>query len=397
MVKNVRMMLNTRLKGKILANSASMIGALLILTLLITTLNNKALIDSLGKAWVNAYQESYSSEAREALVKLSSGQTDHAIGLLEQSDWSSVYLGDRGYRYKRQILSALCRKLNENKDYQQLLYWATAWRLLNERDVNAIAYNYEALRNTDGQRKEGRQGLRENFERFPENGLLQRFYVQGLFDRGEVEQATILAEKYLSSDWVRSATVGWELRWQWEARHVITSYVRNLKQHLANGEWSDAWKVPQEMWRNVLEWKNSGLLKENGYVELSLFPNQDDRIHISADMPRNISTVRIDLPPHANLRISDFDLAIDGVSKNPSPDAFEYINLFEAQGSIQADGDEDPFFLANILNVDKTGVGPLMKVDISFRIALIDVLGNERLLSYALAADPRFNGDGSAQ
>jgi hypothetical protein len=110
-----------------------------------------------------------------------------------------------------------------------------------------------------------------------------------------------------------------------------------------------------------------------------------------------MSTVRIDLPPHANLRISDFDLAIDGVSKNPSPDAFEYINLFEAQGSIQADGDEDPFFFVNILNVNKTGVGPLMKVDISFRIALIDVLGRERLLSYALATDPRFNRGGSEQ
>jgi hypothetical protein len=112
-------------------------------------------------------------------------------------------------------------------------------------------------------------------------------------------------------------------------------------------------------------------------------------------MPRNISTIRIDLPPHANLRISDFDLTIDGDSKNLSPDAFEYINLFEAQGSIQADGDEDPFFLVNILAVDKTGVGPFMKVDISFQIALIDVLGQERLLSYALATDPRINSSGS--
>ena len=69
--------------------------------------------------------------------------------------------------------------------------------------------------------------------------------------------------------------------------------------------------------------------------------------------------------------------------------------VFEAQGSIQANGDEDPFFLVNILNVDKTGVGPLMKVDISFQIALIDVLGQERLLSYALATNPKFNRGGS--
>ncbi len=59
----------SRLKAKLLANSASMIGALLMLTFLFTALNNKALIDDLGKVWVNAYQGSYSSEAREALVK----------------------------------------------------------------------------------------------------------------------------------------------------------------------------------------------------------------------------------------------------------------------------------------------------------------------------------------
>ena len=385
----------SRLKAKILASCASLIGALLMLTLLFTTLNNKALIDELGKAWVNAYQESYSSEVPEALVKLQLGQTDHAINLLEQSDWSSVRLGDRGYRFKRQILSNLCRTLYNNKDYHRLLYWATAWQLLDERDVDAIAYNYEALRQTDGRRKEGREGLLDNFKKFPENGHLQRFYVWTLFDDGEVEQAEELAEKYLSPDWVRNATLGWELRWQWKTRHVITNYVRLLKQHLANGEWGDAWEVPQNMWRSVLKWKNSELLKEKGYSAISVFPNQDDRIHITADMPRNISTLRIDLPPHANLRISDFNLTIDGDSKNLSSDAFEYINLFETQGTIQADSDEDPFFVVNILNVDKTGVGPLMKVDISFQIALIDVLGQERLLSYALATDSRFNRDGS--
>ena len=389
------MMPISRLKAKLLANGASMIGALLMLTFLFTALNNKALIDDLGKVWVNAYQGSYSSEVRGALVELSSGQTDHAIDLLAQSDWSSVRLGDRGYRFKRQILSNLCRTLYNNKDYQRLLDWATAWRVLDERDVNAIAYNYEALRHTDGRRKEGREGLLEYFKKFPANGHLQRFYVWALFDAGEVEQATALAEKYLSPDWVRSATVGWELRWQWKTRHVITNYVRLLKQHLANGDWGDAWKVPKDMWRNVLEWKNSELLKEKGYSALSVFPNRDDRIHIIADMPRNISTIRIDLPPHANLRISDFDVTIDGDSKNLSPDAFEYINLFEAQGSIQADGDEDPFFLVNILNLDKTGVGPFMKVDLSFQIALIDVLGQERLLSHALVTDPRFNGGSS--
>ena len=389
------MMPISRLKAKLLANSASMIGALLMLTFLFTTLNNKALIDDLGKVWVNAYQGSLSSEVRGALIKLSSGQTDHAIDLLEQSDWSSVRLGDRGYRFKRQILSNLCRTLYNNKDYQQLLDWATAWRLLDERDIDAIAYKYVALLHTDGRRKVGREGLLENFKKFPANGHLQRFYVWMLLDAGEVEQATELVEKLLSPDWVRRATVGWELRWQWETRHVITNYVRLLKQHLANGEWGDAWKVPHDMWRNVLEWKNGELLKEKRYSALSVFPNRDDRIHIIADMPRNMSTIRIDLPPHANLRISDFDLTIDGDTKNLSPHAFEYANLFEAQGSIQADGDEDPFFLVNILNLDKTGVGPFMKVDLSFQIALIDVLGQERLLSHALVTDPRFNGDSS--
>ena len=163
------------------------------LTLLFTTLNNKALINDLGQAWVNVYQESYSDEAREALVKLQLGQADYAIGLLAQPDWSSVRLGDRGYRFKREILSNLCRTLYNNKDYQRLLDWTTAWRLLDERDVDAIAYNYEALRHTDGRQKEGREGLLANFEKFPKNQRLQRFHVRALSDVGKDEKATILA------------------------------------------------------------------------------------------------------------------------------------------------------------------------------------------------------------
>jgi len=372
-----------------------MIGALLMLTLLFTTLHNKALISDLGQAWENAYQGSYSSEARGALIKLQLGQTDHSINLLEQSDWSSVRLGDRAYLFKRKLLLNLCRTLYRNRDFEKLLYWTTTWRLLDERDVDAIAYNYEALRHTYGRAKEGREGLLANFEKFPKNQLLRRFHVRALSDVGEDEDATILAELVLNPDWVRSATVGWELRWQWKTRHVITNYGRHLGQHLANGQWGAAWKASQDMWRNALEWKNSNLLNERGYSALSAFPSQDDRIHITVDMSRNMSTIRIDLPSHANLNISNFDLAIDGISKNLFPDAFEYTNLFEVKDSIQANGKEDAFFLVNIGNVDKTGVGPLMKVDISFQIVLIDRFGQEMLLSYKLATDPRFNRGGS--
>jgi len=388
-------MLNTRLKAKFLANCASLIGALLIITLLLTTLNNKVLIDELGKIWVNHYQGSYSSGSRGALVELQLGQTNYAIELLEQSDWSSVRLGDRGYSFKREILLNLCRTLYEKNDFSSLLHWAMSWRLLDERDIDAIAYNYVALLHTVDRQKEGREGLLEYFEKFPENRHLQIFHVRALSDLGEHEKATLLADRFLSPDWVRNATVGWELRWQWKTRHVITYYLHQIKQYLAKGEWSDAWKVPQDMWRNVLEWENTDLLNEKGYSALSLFPNRDDRIHITVDIPRNMSTIRIDLPPHATLRISDFNLAIDGVFKNLSPDAFEYTNLFEVQGSIQADGDEDAFFRVNIMNVDKAGDGSLMKVHISFQIVLIDVLGKERLLSYALATNPRFNRIGS--
>ncbi|MDP7453424.1 MAG: hypothetical protein QGE95_14285, partial [Arenicellales bacterium] len=122
-----------------------------------------------------------------------------------------------------------------------------------------------------------------------------------------------------------------------------------------------------------------------GHAIVPVFPDQDDLIHIGADIPRNMSTVQINLPSFINIRISDLDLVIDGVSQDISLVTFKYVNLSPDMGSIKTNGQGDPYLVLNIHGLDKTGDSPLMAVAIIFRISLIDLLGHEEQLSYELA------------
>ena len=374
----------SRLQVKVIANSLSMFGALVALALIFATFNKHQFIDGLGSGWVTAYKESYASQARDILTELQSGRTDSAVSLLEESDWIKIQFGDRAYRDKKIVLANLCRVLQGNKEYSELLHWAAVWRGLDGRDVNAMAFWYQALYHTIDRKEEGFGGLADTRAKFPKNILAQRFYARALFDSGETVLARAIAQDF-QAELIGRVTKGWGLHWKWKIRHAIFWPVRALKQHLAAGELLDAGSDLAEIWRTLLEWKNNKDLKKKGHAIVSVFPDQDDLIHIGADIPRNMSTVQINLPSFINIRISDIDLVIDGVSQDISLVTFKYVNLAPEVGSIKTDGQGDPYLVLNIHGLDKAGDSPLMTVDIIFRISLIDLLGHEEQLSYELA------------
>ena len=97
------------------------------------------------------------------------------------------------------------------------------------------------------------------------------------------------------------------------------------------------------------------------------------------------------------MRISEFGLTIDGESKHIARDDIEYGHLVENEGSIESDGDWDPFFQINLLGVDKAGEKPLIAVDISFRATSLGDFGKETLLSNKLATDLGFKMESSKQ
>ena len=112
------------------------------------------------------------------LNQLEKGETDEVVKLLRDPMWTDVLLDDRPYWLKREVLKALCMVFHANKDYKQLLHWVTMWRALDERDVDAMAFWYEALRHTADRQKFGITGLSEGQRKFPENILFQKLYIQ---------------------------------------------------------------------------------------------------------------------------------------------------------------------------------------------------------------------------
>lgn len=390
---------------KVAVNSVFLVLAIAFSTLWLLWLYQANVVNDVGSWMKSSYTNRFESEKNEILRRLKRSEIMAAVELLEEKKWREIRLSDRAFPMKRQILQALMYQLYRAKRYEELLHWSGIWIAEDERNVNAIAYWYVALRHSPDRHDEGVQGLKREWHRFPTNNLLQKFNLKVLYEKQGYKSLssamTIETKRYFSSpqdaDWFRSNTQGWEVRWHWKIRHVITSYMRHQKQRFTNDEWGELWNAPQELWRALLDWKNKDQLKEKGYLQLSVFPDLDDLIHIRAEIPRNMSTIRIDLPPHIKMRISEFGLTIDGESKHIARDYIEYGNLVENEGSIESDGDWDPFFQINLLGVDKAGEKPLMAVDISFRVTSLGDLGKETLLSNRLATDLGFKKESSKQ
>lgn len=390
---------------KVAVNSVFLVLAIAFSMLWLLWLYQANVVNDVG-SWMKAsYTNRFESEKNDILRRLKRSEIMAAVELLEEKKWREIRLSDRAFPMKRQILQALMYQLHRAKRYKELLHWSGIWIAEDERNVNAIAYWYVALRHSPDRHDEGVQGLKREWHRFPTNDLLQKFNLKVLYEKQGYKSLSsamsIETKRYFNSpqdsDWFRSNTQGWELRWHWKIRHVITSYMRHQKQRFTDGKWGELWNAPQELWRALLDWKNKDQLKEKGYLQLSVFPDLDDRIHIRAEIPRNMSTIRIDLPPHIKMRISEFGLTIDGESKHIARDDIEYGHLVENEGSIESDGDWDPFFQINLLGVDKAGEKPLMAVDISFRATSLGDFGKETLLSNKLATDLGFKMESSKQ
>jgi len=132
-------------------------------------------------------------------------------------------------------------------------------------------------------------------------------------------------------------------------------------------------------------WITDESTKEKGYLAYPIFPDPDNWIHLSADIPRQMSTIRIDFPPFSNASVSELNLMIDGIQQSVSDNLFEYTNVVSEQGEIRSTGFEDPRFQLNISSLNSFGGGQVMKVDIRFKLLVNGLLGNSKLLSYETA------------
>ena len=168
---------------------------------------------------------------------------------------------------------------------------------------------------------------------------------------------------------------------------MLAEPVGELQQHFMNQNWGEAWSALIRMVQIVKLWAIDESIDEKGYVVFSIDPDKDDWMHVSAVIPRQMSTLRVDLPPFSSAIISELNLTIDGILKSLSNDWFEYVNLVVDQDSIKAKGFEDSHFILNMSSLDRLGDDRVMKINIRFKLSVIDLFGNSNNLSHKIVRD----------
>jgi|GEM_PF-383470 hypothetical protein len=168
---------------KIFGNGLSLIGAFVFFAVFLIGLKQLPLINLWGDYWLSAYIKPHRSQHGRLMEQIGKGQTDQAIDHL-QKVWENVQKKDRVYRYKRRLLFALATKLHQQQRYSELLYWSSKWKVLDGRDIDAIAFWYEALYRSTDRATEGFDGLQKEWNRFPYSFNLLKFYSRAVVEKG---------------------------------------------------------------------------------------------------------------------------------------------------------------------------------------------------------------------
>ena len=188
-------MLTSKLSVKILSNALSLIGAIIFLVMFFELKDpNFFRFNDWGDQWSSSYYQKHVTKFRELIKPLQKGETDSAILQLE-NDWNDLEKRDRAYRLKWKLLLALSEELHQQKRYDELLKWSSEWRAQDDRDIDAIAFYYEALYRSKDKQSEGFDGLKTEWHRFPESSTLAGFYSMALKERG-IHDPTFEAKRY---------------------------------------------------------------------------------------------------------------------------------------------------------------------------------------------------------
>ncbi len=161
-------------------NAFYLITALICFIILYLSYNHKQIINKAGVYAVDKYVETHKNQYDLTIKKLKTDGLAPTIDVLNQ--WESIKKGDRIYSFKRDLMLNLSLELYKLKKYNDLAVLAKKWRTLDKRDVTAMAFYYEALRNIEKKHEEGVVGLINTYEKFPKNTYLKKFYRAAISD-----------------------------------------------------------------------------------------------------------------------------------------------------------------------------------------------------------------------
>ncbi len=161
-------------------NAFFIITALICLIVLYLSSNHKQIINNAGIYTIDKYIKTHKSLYDSTLKELKTGSLESTTDVLNK--WEGFKKGDRIYPFKRDLMLNLSLELYKLRKYNDLAVLTKKWRALDERDVTAMAFYYEALRNIKKKYEKGIIGLINTYEKFPKNTYLKKFYRTALPD-----------------------------------------------------------------------------------------------------------------------------------------------------------------------------------------------------------------------
>jgi len=299
-----------------------MVLAIAYLFMLYSLGNSASTVNRLGTYLVAQHQRPYKRAYKEAVKALEHGNTSVAMSTL--TAWQNIKKGDRVFSHKRELLNQLTGELHNQNRVPEFLDWANKWRALDDRDITARAYYFEALRLSPEFHSQGLDGLSLAYKHFPKNQRLAELHANTLREAG----GFIAADK-MQENKVTEQSLDWELFWD-------------------TGEGFNATE------------------KSKIKIETTL---TDNSRRINFALPANTRKFRLDLPPSSTLTLSSLAIQINGLPYLINPDTIRLVMMQYAQGLFSSAGDPDPFIIFDLKNMELSK-GEVLNLEITFTISL---------------------------
>ena len=409
---------------KIFGNGLSLIGAFVFFAVFLIGPKQLPLINLWSDYWLSAYIKPHRSQHGHLMEQIGKGQTDQAIDHL-QTVWENVRKKDRVYRYKRGLLFALATKLHQQQRYSELLYWSSKWKVLDGRDIDAIAFWYEALYRSTDRTTEGLDGLKKEWNRFPHSFNLLKFYSRALVEKGYHDEETGDIRRTLiaqTRDDVIDSAKNWKVSLYTE-KHIKLANDQGFRDYVDSHEdLSKTWQLIKDFLNGkslgkysmqhgltpieqAKYWINKGATSKALFGELHggtdrrmltlesqqplLVTGIDNWSRLIVQFEPEAQKIRIDLPnPHdwMKIQIDEVRLRIGGLNYDVPLAQTEIRNMGRVDGSLTTmDNASDPYFSFQVTDYLKNNKKEHM-FTVELKVQITTAMGNIALAEFSSVA-----------
>jgi len=310
-------------KIKLTLNIVSLSSALIFTLVALMMIYNRDAFDSFGQLYIDEYSSRFHEKYEIAISNIATNNISRVEKQLDE--WDEVLKGDRAYPKKRDLLRGLSEKLHQTKQYKKMRQWTKHWIDLDDRDITAKAYYYEALRNFPESYEDGKQGLETTYKDFPMSRTLEILYVASLRESGEIE----------------------------EANKVISAAICQQKR------WQLFWDVGR------------GFNAKDSLPLLALTKRDNEMWSISAIITGKLKALRIDPPPGSSVYIIDIKLKTEVAVHDISVTEVRLHMMSADKEKLIVSGDDDPYFYFDVSKHFKN-INDNNMVEVSFEVRSTD-------------------------